>query len=115
VRPILFLVLILVAIILERIIKRAGLTIYSILVLWGFIASEIITSAGIDMGIRWYHFQDISFNIILPVVVFSGAITLAISIPLEFPNWFLVQSVVYGIVIFDLVIKPIIIEVFMRF
>jgi len=45
----------------------------SILVVLGFITSEIVVFAGIDTGIRASNFQSIIFYIFLPVLIFESA------------------------------------------
>ena len=45
----------------------------SILVLLGFITSEIVVYAGIDTGIRSDNFQSIIFYVFIPVLVFESA------------------------------------------
>ena len=48
----------------------------SILVLLGFLVSEIIVSAGIDTGIRSDNFQAIIFYVLIPVLVFESALNI---------------------------------------
>ncbi|MBL4711882.1 MAG: cation:proton antiporter, partial [Gammaproteobacteria bacterium] len=45
----------------------------SILVLLGFIASEIMVSLGMDTGIRADNFQSIIFYVFIPILVFESA------------------------------------------
>ena len=45
----------------------------SILVLFGFITSELVVYAGIDTGIRADNFQSIIFYVFIPVLVFESA------------------------------------------
>lgn len=45
----------------------------SILVVSGFIASELVIAAGIDTGIRAENFQSIIFYVFIPVLVFESA------------------------------------------
>ena len=49
------------------------LPIASVLVLLGFITSEIVIYAGIDTGIRADNFQSIVFYVFIPVLVFESA------------------------------------------
>ncbi len=48
----------------------------SILVLLGFVVSEIVVSAGIDTGIRSDNFQAIIFYVFIPVLVFESALNI---------------------------------------
>jgi CPA1 family monovalent cation:H+ antiporter len=45
----------------------------SILVLFGFITSELVVFAGIDTGLRADNFQSIIFYVFIPVLVFASA------------------------------------------
>lgn len=45
-----------------------------LLLLLGFVASEIVTSQGYDTGLRWYYFKDIVFFGVLPLLVFNTAL-----------------------------------------
>jgi len=56
-------------------IPRSGL-----LVLLGFVCSEIITGAGYDTGLRWYQFRDIVFYGIIPLLVFNTAFQLELDV-----------------------------------
>jgi len=48
----------------------------SILVLLGFVVSEVIVAAGIDTGIRSDNFQAIIFYVLIPVLVFESALNI---------------------------------------
>ena len=67
--------LLLISTLLEPLAKRLRLPFSIILVLLGYIGSEIsINQFGIDTGIRWDNFKDIIFYVILPVLIFQSAI-----------------------------------------
>ena len=71
---ILALVLILgLSLIAQPVAKWLSMPLASILVLLGFISSEIVVYAGIDTGIRADNFQSIIFYVFLPVLVFESA------------------------------------------
>ncbi|MEM7468930.1 MAG: cation:proton antiporter [Pseudomonadota bacterium] len=50
-------------------VSYAGLSL-----LFGFLASEALTAGGVDLGLRWYHFREIVFFGIIPLLVFNAAI-----------------------------------------
>lgn len=50
-----------------------------ILVVCGFIGSELITSLGMDTGLRWHHFHQLVFYLFLPVLVFNSSLHLDLS------------------------------------
>lgn len=70
-----FMVLLLIAALLEPIIEQFELPASIFLVLLGYISSEIATkNFGIDIGINWENFQPIIIHFILPVLIFQAAI-----------------------------------------
>ena len=71
---ILALVLILgLSLIAQAVAKWLSMPLASILVLLGFITSELVVYAGIDTGIRADNFQSIIFYVFIPVLVFESA------------------------------------------
>jgi len=71
---ILALVLILVlSLIAQPVAKWLSMPLASILVLLGYITSELVVYAGIDTGIRADNFQSIIFYVFIPVLVFESA------------------------------------------
>ena len=46
-----------------------------LLLMLGFLVSELVTSQGYDTGLRWYHFKDIVFFGVLPLLVFNTALS----------------------------------------
>ncbi len=71
---ILALVLILgLSLIAQVVAKWLSMPLASILVLLGFITSELVVYAGIDTGIRADNFQSIIFYVFIPVLVFESA------------------------------------------
>lgn len=47
-----------------------------ILMAIGYIGSEFLIFAGFDTGLRWYHFKNIGFYVILPVLIFEAALNI---------------------------------------
>ena len=56
--------------------KRIGLPFSGLLVIEGFLGSELIVALGFDLGLRWYHFHDLVFFILLPVLIFESALNI---------------------------------------
>jgi len=76
-----FLVLFLIAVLFEPIADKKRIPFSIILILIGFIGSEIAVKIfGIDTGIRWHNFHTIIFYIILPVFIFQAAIEIDINL-----------------------------------
>lgn len=68
--------LLLAALAVEPLAERLNLPSSSLLVIVGFVASEIIVAAGGDTGVRWYSFHDLVLYLFLPVLVFQTAFNL---------------------------------------
>ena len=66
-------VLLLLAFIAEPISRVIRLPYTSVLVIMGFVASEMAVMAGIDTGIRADNFHDLVFYVFIPVLVFESA------------------------------------------
>ena len=75
----LFLSMLLPAIVLFPLSRKLKLPDSLILVLSGFISSELITSFGFDTGLRWHHFHDLVFYLFIPILVFHSALHLNLS------------------------------------
>ena len=65
--------LLLVGLFIEPLAKRFYLPFSVLLVIVGFIGSEIIVRLGFDTGLRWYHFTDLILHVLLPVLIFESA------------------------------------------
>lgn len=65
--------LLLLAILLERVGGRLNFPFSSLLVLVGFIGSEIIVLLGFDTGLRWDDFVAIILHLFVPIIVFESA------------------------------------------
>lgn len=70
----LFLGMLLLAAIVLPLARMLRLPASLMLVVAGFFGSELITSLGIDTGLRWQHFHLLVFYIFLPVLVFESAL-----------------------------------------
>lgn len=67
-----FVVLLLLALVARPISKLIRLPYTSVLVVTGFVASEIIVFAGLDTGIRADNYQALIFYVFIPVLVFEA-------------------------------------------
>lgn len=65
--------LLLLAVLVEPLARKIHLPFTALLVLTGFVASELLVMAGIDTGIRAENFHDLIFFVFLPVLVFEAA------------------------------------------
>jgi len=67
--------LLIVSTLIEPITNKIRLPFSIVLVVIGFIGSEITTGIfGVDTGIRWDNFKSIIFYVILPILIFQSAI-----------------------------------------
>ncbi len=74
-----FMMLLLLAALLEPVTKKTPLPFSIVLVVLGFLGSEITTKLlHIDIGLRWDNFKSIVFNIILPILIFQTAMEINI-------------------------------------
>ncbi len=73
--------LLLVAALVEPLAKKIHLPFSIILVIIGFIGSELVVKKlGIDTGIRWDNFGTIIFYFILPILIFQAALEIDIKL-----------------------------------
>jgi len=73
--------LLLVAALIEPLAKKIHLPFSIILVIIGFIGSELVVKKlGIDTGIRWDNFGTIIFYFILPILIFQAALEIDIKL-----------------------------------
>lgn len=69
-----FMVLLLIAALIEPPIEKTRVPFSIILVLLGFAGSEIVTKVfGVDTGIHWENFRPLIVHLILPVLIFQAA------------------------------------------
>ena len=78
-----FMAMLLFALVLAPLAKRMHLPFSALLVLGGFFGSELIVLAGFDTGLRWNHFHDIIFFLLLPALIFESAINMNVSLFLK--------------------------------
>ena len=70
----LFLSMLMLAVVLFPLSRKLGLPDGLILVMSGFIGSELVTSFGLDTGLRWHHFYQLVFYLFIPILVFHAAL-----------------------------------------
>ena len=68
-----FSLILLLAILLEPLSKRINWPMSTMLVLAGFVGSEILVLLGIDTGLRWDDFVAIILHLLVPIIVFESA------------------------------------------
>ncbi|WP_295881356.1 cation:proton antiporter [uncultured Thiohalocapsa sp.] len=70
-------VLLALALVLEPLARRARLPFGAVLVLLGFAAAELWIGIGGDTGLHWRWFDDLVFQVLLPILIFEAAYNLA--------------------------------------
>lgn len=70
-------ILLALALALETLVRRVGFPVGALLMLLGFVGSEAWVALGGDTGIHWRWFDDLIFHILLPILIFAGAYSLA--------------------------------------
>jgi len=70
--------MLLLAMVLEPFARKINLPFSAVLIVIGFLISELVVFLGLDTGFRWYHFRDISFYVVLPILVFESALKIDI-------------------------------------
>ena len=65
--------LLLLAMLAEPIAKRLKLPFSSLLVVLGFLGSELIVFLGFDTGLRWDDFVGIILHLLVPIIIFESA------------------------------------------
>lgn len=71
-----FLAMLLVAILTEPLARRLRLPFAAMLVLVGFLGSEVAVRSGLDLGLRWEDYNQIILFILLPVLIFEAALNM---------------------------------------
>ena len=66
----------LVALVTERLAGWLRLPFNLLLVIVGFVGSEALIALGVDIGLRWEDFHDLVFFILLPILVFDATVRL---------------------------------------
>lgn len=70
---ILLLAIALLAALIEPWVKRTRIPFTAVLVILGFVGSEVWTGLGFDTGLRWDSFRDITLHLLVPILVFESA------------------------------------------
>jgi CPA1 family monovalent cation:H+ antiporter len=65
--------LLVLAIVLQPLARRLHIPHSALLVIAGFLASELVVRAGLDTGVRAGNFHDLVFFVFLPVLIFESA------------------------------------------
>ncbi len=68
-----FSAMLLVAMCSEPLARRARIPFTALLVVIGFIGSELIIMMGIDTGLRWQQFNHLILHVFVPILVFESA------------------------------------------
>ncbi|MFB3083071.1 MAG: cation:proton antiporter [Gammaproteobacteria bacterium] len=71
-----FMVLLLLAVLVEPLTERIRVPFSAVLVVIGFVGSEVLVAAGFDTGVRWENFHALIFYVFLPVLIFEAAFRL---------------------------------------
>ena len=72
----LFTAMLLAALLAEPLARRLRLPFSALLVVFGFLGGQAVDLAGVDTGLRWFHFHDLVLFVLLPVILFESAIGL---------------------------------------
>ena len=78
-----FMVMLLFAVLAVPLARRIHLPFSAILILGGFLGSELIVAVGLDTGLRWHHFHDLIFFMLLPALIFESALNLNVHLLLR--------------------------------
>lgn len=70
--------LLLLALLLRPLSQRFHLPFASVLILLGFVGSELVVAAGFDTGLRYHNFHDLIFLVLLPLLIFQAAFSIDI-------------------------------------
>jgi len=71
-----FMVLLLLAVLAEPLAERIRVPFSAVLVVIGFVGSEVLVAAGFDTGVRWENFHELIFYVFLPALIFDAAFRL---------------------------------------
>lgn len=69
-----FIGMLLTAVLVQPLAERLHVPFFALLVVVGFVGSEILVVAGMDMGLRWHHFHDLVIYVFLPILIFESSI-----------------------------------------
>ena len=68
--------LVLLALLLRPLSERWHLPFAGLLIVLGFVGSELLVAAGFDTGIRYHSFHDLIFYVLLPLLIFQAALSI---------------------------------------
>ncbi len=68
--------MLLTAVLVQPLAERLHVPFFALLVVAGFVGSELLVAAGIDTGLRWHHFHDLVIYVFLPILIFESAVHL---------------------------------------
>lgn len=68
--------LLLLALILMPVSKKLLFPYPTLLVIAGYLGSELLVSKGFDTGLRWDNFRDLVYYVLLPILIYEVAISL---------------------------------------
>lgn len=69
-------IFLLVAVLTAPLAKKLGIPFSALLVIEGFLGSELIVVLGFDLGLRWHHVRDLVSYVLLPVLIFESALNI---------------------------------------
>ena len=69
-------IFLLFAVLTAPLAKRLGIPFSALLVIEGFLGSELIVALGFDLGLRWHHVRDLVSYVLLPVLIFESALNI---------------------------------------
>jgi len=78
-----FMVMLLFSVLAVPLARCMHLPFSAILILGGFLGSELIVAVGLDTGLRWHHFHDLIFFMLLPALIFESALNLNVHLLLR--------------------------------
>ncbi|WP_314163028.1 sodium:proton antiporter [Sulfuriflexus sp.] len=71
-----FIVMLLLAAMTHPLAEKLRLPFSALLLVMGFLTSQLIEVLEFDTGLRWYHFEDLIFKIFLPLLIFESALNI---------------------------------------
>ena len=72
----LFTAMLLAALLAEPLARRLRLPFSALLVVFGFLGGQAVDLAGVETGLRWFHFHDLVLFVLLPIIIFESAVGL---------------------------------------
>jgi Na+:H+ antiporter len=78
-----FMAMLLIAVLSEPLAKLLRIPFTALLVLIGFMGSELLVAGGVDTGLRWQQFNHLILHVFVPVLVFESAFNMKARILLK--------------------------------